>query len=402
MAEPKKRPSSRKTSQKRSSKSTPPSVGAVPPPAVVEEPQPADDRREMIALLDRIVGAGPLPPELQRQALEMFAALMAQEPAIAPAAVPEPAMMFAAGPPLAETAAAERRLVYVHGICRHDPGYSDDWWGSLHPYVPTAFGAGDLGVTRLEVVWSDIVNRAAVSLRGAESGRFAAPAAAASRAVERDRDRAAEEIKETLRDRADRQAIQAAPRTGPFAAQAPAASSLITIPGASCIDDFSLYLVDDAIRGQIVGRFLDVVRPELQAGRELDVIAHSWGTVVAYEGLRQLEDEGLRTPLVRDFFTAGAALSIGAVKLRLRAANRDGRRPANVRRWVNLDARGDIVGGPLLGRPYAVDFDLVDLDPVGCRSFLGLVNPECAHGSYFVAANIAVNRDVFARFINWS
>ena len=78
------------------------------------------------------------------------------------------------------------------------------------------------------------------------------------------------------------------------------------------------------------------------------------------------------------------------------------RSPASVRRWVNLDARGDIVGGPLLGRPYAVDLDLVDLDPVGCRSFLGLVNPECAHGSYFVAANAAVNRDVFARFINWA
>lgn len=185
-----------------------------------------------------------------------------------------------------------------------------------------------------------------------------------------------------------------------LASQTPAAAALITIPGASCIDDFSIYLVDDAVRGRIVDRFLEVLRPELKAGRELDVIAHSWGTVVAYEGLRQLEDEGLRTPLVRDFFTVGAALSIGAVKLRLRPANRDGRKPANVRRWANLDARGDVVGGPLQGRPYAVDFDFVGLDPVGCGSFLGLVNPECAHSSYFVTTNAAVNRDIFARFIN--
>ena len=33
-------------------------------------------------------------------------------------------------------------------------------------------------------------------------------------------------------------------------------------------------------------------------------------------------------------------------------------------------------------------------------SFLGLVNPSCAHSSYFQAGNSAVNREVFAHFID--
>jgi hypothetical protein len=289
--------------------------------------------------------------------------------------------------------------VYVHGICRHVRGFSNPWWAALHPFVPTAFGAGVLDQTRLEVVWSDIVNQAAAAMA-------AAPAGGAASAAEQSRRRAAEEIKEALRDRVDQHVMAAAVRAdvigGAPAVPAAAADTLglISVPGLNCIDDFSSYLIDDGIRQQILNRFLAVVRPEFQAGTELDIISHSWGTVVAYEGLRQLEDEGLAPPLVRDFFTVGAALSIGPVKLRLRAANKDGRKPASVRRWVNLDAHGDVVGGPLKGRPYAVDLDFVNLDAIGCSSFLGVVSPSCAHGSYFDPGNTAVNQGVFARFIN--
>ncbi|AMV37741.1 hypothetical protein [Planctomyces sp. SH-PL62] len=400
--------------------------------------EPDDVRREMIALLGRIVGSGPLPADLQRTALEMYASLAGPPPEptadLSTDEIPtaDTAALFpevldggaaAAASVAAPAAVGSRRLVYVHGICRHDRGYSDPWWAALQPFVPTAFGPGTRGETRLEVLWSDIVNQASGSLRGAVFGAASAdalPDPVARR--ERARAAAAEEIKETLRDRADQQTMAAAAAQADglagaagagllgagAAAAAPAGAGLagaemaglISIPGASCIDDFSIYLVDDAVRKAIVDRFLAVVRPELAAGRGLDVIAHSWGTVVAYEGLRQLEDDGLRTPLVRNFFTVGAALSIGAVKLRLRPANKDGRKPANVRNWVNLDARGDVVGGPLKGRPYAVDADFVNLAPSGCGSFLGLVNPQCSHSSYFRPANATVNRDVFARFIN--
>ena len=178
------------------------------------------------------------------------------------------------------------------------------------------------------------------------------------------------------------------------------ARSFVTIPGLDCVDDFSAYLVDDAIRQKIIDRFTDVVQPLLAQNLELDIISHSWGTVVAYEGLRQLEDSGITQTLVRNLFTVGAALSIGPVKMRLRPANQDGRRPAMVRRWVNLNAHGDVVGGPLQGRPYKVDFDFPNLDPFGCGSFMGIVNPSCAHSSYFQVGNASVNQDVFAGFID--
>ena len=170
--------------------------------------------------------------------------------------------------------------------------------------------------------------------------------------------------------------------------------------GGSCLDDFSVYLVHAPTRQTIIDRFTAVIRPQLAAGNEIDLISHSWGTVVAYEGLRELENAGVSLNGVRNFFTVGAALSIGAVKLGLRTNNKDGRKPAGVRRWVNLNARGDLIGGPLQGRPYAVDEDRVNLDPFGCGSFLGLVNPSCSHSSYFQLGNDAVNRDIFARFIN--
>jgi metacaspase-1 len=99
---------------------------------------------------------------------------------------------------------------------------------------------------------------------------------------------------------------------------------------------------------------------------------------------------------VRNFFTVGAALSLYPVKQRLRPANQDGRKPALVRRWENLNAHGDPVGGALQGRPFQVDVEFLDLGNMGC----GWLDFKCAHGSYFVAGNVRVNKDIFATFID--
>jgi hypothetical protein len=288
--------------------------------------------------------------------------------------------------------AGTRVLVYVHGICRHVAGFSNDWWNALHPYT-TVFGEGDLDDTRREVVWSDLVNEKGLSLRSTRGP--AAPEVTAHEKAKR-------EIIATLQDRLDRQAIEALPRAAPGAAPRALsqARGLPSIPGLNCIDDFTVYLLNDQMRAAIIGRFTDVVRPLLQTGAAIDIISHSWGTVVSYEGLRQLEDEGLTTPAINNFFTVGAALSIAPVKSRLRPNNQDGHKPAMVKHWVNVNARGDLVGGPLQDRPYAVDDDFPSVTPFGCSSILGLVTPQCAHGSYFVDGNVEVNRDIFAKEIN--
>jgi hypothetical protein len=292
-------------------------------------------------------------------------------------------------------AAANRHLVYVHGICRHDPGYSDPWWNSLHPFTDS-FGNGDRGDTRQEVLWSDLVNEssmaaAAVAAKG--SGGAHAEWTARVRGVleERSAALAAERGPSVLAPD-----LTASLLARNFGAANLADSKGLSVPGLNCVDDFTVYMFDDSVRAQIVGRFTEVVKPLLDSGAELDIISHSWGTVVAYEGLRELEDSGMTQANVRNFFTVGAALSIFLVKQRLRPANRDGRRPAMVRRWVNLNAVGDPVGGRLQGRPYQVDVEFLNLANLGC----GLLDASCAHGSYFQPGNVAVNRDIFAHFID--
>lgn len=405
-------------------------------------------RREIVDLLNRIVGDKPLPDDLRPGVLALVQRLA--EPVVdaaglaAPNPVARAAALGAAGGVAAAAAVATRRLIYMHGICRHDAGFSNGWWDALRPFV-TAFGTGGLNQSRLEVVWSDLVNKAGAVALGAAPGGPPGLAAVNANA----RAQVAASIRETLQDRADQQKLAlahalgappagnaagttvpaaafgaasncgcgaAAPPpvahldlitgagSGAFAPQLVNAGGPLTLAGSgfgtSCLDDFSVYLVHNPTRQAIINRFTAVVRPLLAAGNEMDLIAHSWGTVVAYEGLRELEDAGVSLTGIRNFFTVGAALSIGAVKAGLRTQNQDGRKPTGIRRWVNLNARGDLVGGPLQGRPYQVDEDRVNLEPFGCGSFLGLVNPSCAHGSYFQSSNDAVNRDIFARFIN--
>lgn len=362
-------------------------------------------RQELIGILGRIVGDGPLPDDLRQQALNIFATILAMP--VAPTAGGSAsdstfAGATATGATPAAAAVGARRLVYVHGICRHFAGFSNGWWSAMKPFVPGTFGAGMLGQTRLEVVWSDLVNQGGALLAEHAATIGGAESAAAVNAIAEAKEVAAE-IKDALRDRADHIRMGAeAPLDNNLRAEAvfeppQLAEGGFSIPGLNCIDDFTVYLTVDSVRQSILDRFIAVVRPELQAGRTIDIIAHSWGTVVAYEGLRQLADEGLTSPLVHRLFTVGAALSIPPVKSRLRSANRDGRKPANTRRWINLDARGDIVGGPLKGRPYEVDVDFINLEPTNCGGFLGLVNPQCAHSSYFDSANTEVNRDILAK-----
>jgi len=280
-------------------------------------------------------------------------------------------------------ATGTRVIVYVHGICRHEEGFSNAWWQALAPFAPS-LGRGTLNTSRREVLWSDIVNRRSIT----------ALAAGETAEVED----VSQQLRATLEDRLLREMAEAegTDRSLDLGVAVPAEER--GVPGFDCIDDFSRYLVNRDVRRQVMDRFHAVVRPLLSAGTQLQIIGHSWGTVVAYEALRELDD-ATYPGRVRNFFTVGSALSIPTIKRSLLAHARDGRRPRLVDRWINVDARGDVVGGLLKGQPYAVDEEFLNCDPVGCSRFLGLINPKCAHGSYFNADNQAVNRDIFGRFI---
>ncbi len=318
------------------------------PPVDVTEKEAAADGPGAISLLTRIVGDGTtLGPAARGQALDLLARLVGGTSTTASSS----------------RGVGKRTLVPVHGICRHLAGYSDPWWAALHPFT-TVFGAGTrddtLNATRREVLWSDVVNARGLAHRGARD--LDDPEVA-------DRAEFADRVRGVLEDRTATEGFVDA--ATPDAARDLLARDLsktrgLSIPGLNCVDDFTVYMFDSSIRAQVIARFTKVVRPLLESGTEVDIISHSWGTVVAYEGLRELEDGGLTTRLVRNFFTVGAALSIFPVKARLLPANKDGRKPAMVRRWINLNAHGDPVGGALQGRPYQVDEEHLDLPNLGC------------------------------------
>jgi hypothetical protein len=89
-----------------------------------------------------------------------------------------------------------------------------------------------------------------------------------------------------------------------------------------------------------------LLRAELEAawavGERVLVIGHSLGSVIAYDTLWDLSNEGggARVDL---FVTIGSPLATRFVRRRLRGAGIEGAAayPRNIRRWVNLSARGD-------------------------------------------------------------
>jgi len=278
-------------------------------------------------------------------------------------------------PPERQQRSSQRVLVSVHGIGKHGVGYSDQWWQALKPHVGSLFGPATPGQGRAEVRWSDLVNNQ-------RSGGAA------------ELDSKARELRQAILDVLDDRRLQQI--QDPTAAPSGGDTSRGV---AMAIDDFLIYMVNATTRQRILERFTSIVRPLLAAGHTLEIISHSWGTVVAYEGLRELENQALNGR-VHTWFTVGSALSLAPVQGTLRPGNRPAQsrrapKPGLVQNWINLDAKGDHVGGPI-GHRFEVSREFLNLEPTGCAAGPVGYNLGCAHSSYFDPANLQVNRDIFA------
>jgi hypothetical protein len=280
-------------------------------------------------------------------------------------------LTIGAAAPLSQSL-ARKHVVYIHGICQHPAHYSDAWWQAMTDYLPALPDSN-----HHEVLWSDLVYPAASAMR-------AQPINPAQSDL-------SQSIKDVIEDRLQRQVmdVSAAPETQMRA------QDLRGLRDAFCVDDFMQYLLNRNLRDKIIKRFTDVVLPLLKSGEDVEVISHSWGTVVAYDGLCLIEKMPSSPGSVRNFFTVGSALSFPEVRRRLDST--DGHRPIIVARWVNLNARFDVIGGHLQGNPFKVDDEYLQLTPVGCSSYFP--EPVCAHSSYFQRGNSAVNRDIFVRWL---
>jgi hypothetical protein len=78
-------------------------------------------------------------------------------------------------------------------------------------------------------------------------------------------------------------------------------------------------------------------------GARVALIGHSLGSVIAYDALFELSGEDAPSGHVDLFVTLGSPLATHFVQRSLKGARETGaaRYPRNIRRWVNLTARGD-------------------------------------------------------------
>ena len=255
------------------------------------------------------------------------------------------------------------RVLWIHGIGPYSAGYSILWETIFNSYLN--FPASDY----LEVLWSTVF-----------TGPTRIPVAPQEQL-------AAENLRKVL----------TTPLLARATAQLPASAVLLgdrlSLPGVNplqqatlpewllnpdtFIGEFTKYLVSRRIRNAVKEKMKEKLRPLANSGDDISVIAHSWGTVVAYESLIDLEVE-LPTFKLTNLFTLGSPLWM----VHLLLDDRSGRKPANTGRWVNIHALGDPIGAGL--RPgFQVDKDLA------VPSF-----GNDPHESYLVAGNVAVQRDI--------
>jgi hypothetical protein len=121
--------------------------------------------------------------------------------------------------------------------------------------------------------------------------------------------------------------------------------------------DLLRYLRDDNGIASHARRMLKVaVRSATEGGHPVLLLAHSMGSVIAYDTLWEMSHGGRDRARVDLLLTMGSPLGQRYLQKRLKGANKrgHGRYPANVRVWKNLAAVGDLTS---LDRRLADDFE---------------------------------------------
>ena len=283
-----------------------------------------------------------------------------------------------------------QRVVWVHGIGQHSPGYSAEWEATFNPYLNLSHEAYS------EVCW-DTVFHAARALPGEAVGSAGGLAIPLTPREQQDEAEVREELRTILAARA---AALEQPPPGTRARAARDAgvvawSDLVPPAGTrgllpdwlrrpdEYLGDFTKYLVSRDVRTAVKEQAKAVLRPFAGGEDSVAIIAHSWGTVVAYDSLLDLQVEQPALQMA-DLITLGSPLWL----VRRLLEDRSARKPGQLAQWTNVHARGDLVGA-WLSTGFRVD------EEFEVPNFGG----GDAHGSYFVEGNEAVQRDIVARAI---
>lgn len=93
------------------------------------------------------------------------------------------------------------------------------------------------------------------------------------------------------------------------------------------------------------------------AGENVMLVAHSLGSVIVYDTLWELSQEDGTPGEIDLLITMGSPLATRFIRKSLRGADQRGSRryPANIRRWINFSARGELTAlhprlGPFFGQ----------------------------------------------------
>ncbi|MEK0098839.1 hypothetical protein ACFC18_38710 [Streptomyces sp. NPDC056121] len=154
-------------------------------------------------------------------------------------------------------------------------------------------------------------------------------------------------------------------RLGPIARSGFAA---LTSTGAFHLGQVAAYLDDERVRESAIEAVLSRVTPDTKA-----VLAHSLGTIVAYEALHRLDQP---LPLLVTF---GSPLGLRSI-IRGRLRPQPLRSPAHLKRWVNVADRDDFIVATLKLRKLFPEDDAVlertrrvsnrDFDPHAATEYL--------------------------------
>lgn len=148
------------------------------------------------------------------------------------------------------------------------------------------------------------------------------------------------------------------------------------------------------------------LRPLLDQREPVLLIAHSLGSVIAYDSLWELSHEEHITGKVELLLTIGSPLGMKFVQERLNGRQHKGREryPACIRHWVNIASTGDLTA---LDRKFADDFrDMLELNLLSsiedhCDGIYNFFHDESGlncHRSYGYLVNPAVGK-VIADFV---
>jgi metacaspase-1 len=276
--------------------------------------------------------------------------------------------------PTRETLATptDTRVVFVHGIGNYVAGYSDRWRAAFNRHLGL-----DLG-NFVEVVWDDVFDE-----RAGERGLSPVPPLTPEEELR------AEELQEELRELIQTRHELMTDLTANDPSRALAGPSRTSDRGLltwlinfdEYIGDFAKYLASASVREAVDARVSSRLKPLLASGVPTVLITHSWGSVVAHHTLRGLDGSAL--PALH--CTLGSPLWMLPVR---KALDFDSR-TRGCDYWINVDARGDLVGGSLSGK-FAVNED----------HSVAVVGDENAHASYFHPDNAAVQRDIVAAAIS--